>query len=271
LRCPGKAPQRNNKRKRSAYEKANIDPVRRVRAGRAINRPLYPQADLKQDELAWVFGTPRLSGQLTALRTELLPWQQQTPLTVDGSTYIVEYTDHYVTRGLEAWAKLRITPKFDWSTSLMYSRGRALAVGNFSAGSPGPEDDVLTTVSGIMSRTPKYVVSNTLSYELGDYRFNLRHRFMDRRKLNNNPRDPNYLPQQRNTDLSIQWAGMKNLRVSFDIRNLLNDKYIAAYDTVLPTVTGVTKSDIYQQLPNSGSWVNLNAPRSDWLTARYEF
>jgi hypothetical protein len=237
----------------------------------ADNKPLFPQADLKQDELAWVFGSRTLSGQLTAFRTELLLWQQQTPTTVDGSTYVVEYRDHYLTKGLEGWLKWRITPKFSWTSSGLYSSAKALAVGSFAAGSPGPEDDVLTTVAGIMSRTPRWVISNTLSYELGDFQFNLRHRYMSNRKLNNNPADLNYLPQQRNTDLSVQYVGIKNVRIALDVRNLLNDKYISNYGTMLPTATGVTVSDIYQQLPNSASWVTMNAPRSFWLTARYDF
>jgi len=52
---------------------------------------------------------------------------------------------------------------------------------------------------------------------------------------------------------------------------LLNDKYISGYDTMLPTTTGVTKSDIMEQLPESAGWVVLNSPRSFWLTARYDF
>jgi outer membrane receptor protein involved in Fe transport len=67
------------------------------------------------------------------------------------------------------------------------------------------------------------------------------------------------------------YAGFKNLRISLDVRNALNNKYISGFDTMLPTVTGVTKNDIYQQLPNAGGWVSLNSPRSYWLTARYDF
>jgi outer membrane receptor protein involved in Fe transport len=237
----------------------------------ADNKPLFPQADLKQDELAWVFGRRTISGQLTLFRTELLLWQQQTPLDVDGSTYVVEYRDHYLTHGAEGSLRWRITPKFTWNNSTMYSRARALAVGSFSGGSPGPQDDVLTTVAGIMSRTPKWVVSNTFSYEWGDFQFNLRHRYMSKRKLDNNPVNNIYLPEQRNLDLSVQYAGVKHLRIALDVRNALNNKYISNYDTMLPTATGVTKNDIYQQLPNSAGWVTMNSPRSFWLTARYDF
>jgi outer membrane receptor protein involved in Fe transport len=122
-----------------------------------------------------------------------------------------------------------------------------------------------------MARTPKWVVSNTWSYELGDFQFNVRHRYMSRRKLDNNPANNIYLPEQRNVDLSLLYAGVKNLRISLDVRNALNNKYISGFDTMLPTVTGVTKNDIYQQLPNAGGWVAMNAPRSFWLTARYDF
>jgi hypothetical protein len=237
----------------------------------ADNKPLFPQADLKQDELSYVFGHGSISGQLTAFRTELLLWQQQTPLNADGTTYVVEYLDHYLTKGLEGALKWRLTRNLGWTSTAMYSQGRALAVGSFSPGSPGPEDDKLTTVGGIMSRTPKWVLSNTISWELGDFQFNLRHRFMSRRKLNNTPTDFNYLPEQRNTDFSIQYAGFRKVRISLDVRNLLNNKYISAYDTMLPTATGVTKSDIMQQLPDSGGWVTMNSPRSFWLTARYDF
>jgi hypothetical protein len=237
----------------------------------ADNKPLYPQADLKQDELAWVFGRGSISGQVTLFRTELLLWQQQTPPNVDGSTYVVEYLDHYLTKGAEGWLKWRVTPKFSWTSSGLFSQARALAVGSFSAGSPGPDDDVLTTVAGIMSRTPKWVLSNTFSYEWNDFQFNVRHRYMSRRKLDNNPVNNIYLPEQRNVDLSVMYAGFKSLRLSLDVRNALNNKYISGFDTMLPTVTGVTKNDIYQQLPNAGGWVALNSPRSFWLTARYDF
>jgi hypothetical protein len=237
----------------------------------ADNKPLFPQADLVQDELAYVFGNAQLSGQLTAFRTRLELWQQVTPLNVDGTTYVVEFQDRYQTKGLEGWLKYKVTPQLNWMGSGLFSSAKAVAVGNFQAGEVGAADDKLTTVAGIMSRTPRWVISNTVSYDLGDFRFNLRHRFMAKRKLNNTPTDRNYLPPQRNTDFSIQYAGIKNMRISLDIRNLLNDKYISGYDTMLPTTTGVTKSDIMTQLPDSAGWVVLNSPRSFWLTARYDF
>jgi outer membrane cobalamin receptor len=237
----------------------------------ADNKPLFPQVDLKQDEIAYVFGGGSFSGQLTAYRTEMLEWIQQTPLNTDGSTYVVEYLNHFLTKGLEGWLKWRVTPKLSWSSSALYSHGKALAVGSFAAGSPGPQDDVLTMVGGIMARTPRWVVSNTLSYQLEDWQFNLRHRYMSVRKRSNDSKDQTYLPQQRNFDFSVQYAGIKNFRISLDIRNVLNNKYISAYDTMLPTVTGVTKSDIMTQLPDSGAWNVTNPPRSYWLTARYDF
>ncbi|SFU56276.1 TonB-dependent receptor [Pseudoduganella namucuonensis] len=237
----------------------------------ADNKPLFPQVDLRQDEVAYVFNKGALSGQLTAYRTEMLEWIQQTPLTVDGSTYVVEYLNHFLTKGLEGWLKWRVTPKLSWSTSGLYSQGRAVAVGSFAAGAPGPEDDKLTTVAGIMAKTPRWVVSNTVSYQMADFQFNLRHRFMAKRKRDNNPADRTYLPPQRNFDFSVAYAGIKNVRISLDVRNVLNNKYISAYDTMLPTVTGVSKNDIMQQLPESGAWNVMNPPRSYWLTARYDF
>lgn len=237
----------------------------------ADNKPLFPQVDLKQDEASYVFDHGAFSGQITAFRTEMLEWIQQTPQNVDGTTYVVEYLNHYVTRGLETGVKWRATRKLTWNGNALFSQGRALAVGSFSAGSPGPADDVLTTVAGIMARTPKWVLSNTVSYEMGDFQFNLRHRYTHVRKLDNNPANTNYLPRQRNLDLSVMWAGVKNLRVSLDVRNVLNNKYISSYDTMVPTATGVSKSDIMAQLPNSASWVVMNPPRSYWLTARYDF
>ena len=237
----------------------------------ADSKPLFPQVDLKQDEIAYVFGGGAFSGQVTVYRTEMLEWIQQTPASVDGSTYVVEYLNHYQTKGVEAWLKWRVSPKLSWSASGLYSQGRAVAVGSFAAGSPGPQDDQLTMFAGIMAKTPRWVVSNTLSYQLDDLQFNLRHRFMDKRKLNNNPADLNYLPQQRNFDFSVQYAGIKNMRISLDVRNVLNNKYISAYDTMLPTVTGVNKNDIMQQLPESAAWNVMNPPRSFWLTARYDF
>jgi outer membrane receptor protein involved in Fe transport len=237
----------------------------------ADNKPLFPQVDLKQDELSYVFDHGSISGQVTAFRTEMLEWIQQTPLNTDGTTYVLEYLNHYVTKGVEAGIRWRATRKFTWNSNALFSKGKAIAVGSFSAGSPGPEDDVLTTVAGIMARTPKWVLSNTFSYELGDFQFNLRHRYTHVRKLDSNPANTNYLPKQRNFDLSVMFAGVKNLRLSLDIRNVLNNKYISAYDTMVPTATGVSKSDIMAQLPNSASWVVMNPPRSYWLTARYDF
>lgn len=129
---------------------------------------------------------------------------------------------------------------------------------------------MLTVFSGNMTRAPAYVLSNTVSYELDDYQFNLRHRYMFKR-YRSGVEDLNYLPPQRNTDLSIQYVGIKNLRIGLEVRNLLNNKYIAAYGTLLPTATGVSFVDILQQLPNSAGWSSINPPRSFWFTARYDF
>ncbi|MEO7494906.1 MAG: TonB-dependent receptor plug domain-containing protein [Massilia sp.] len=236
----------------------------------ADNRPLFPQADLSQDEVAWVFGHGPISGQLTYYRTELLLWQQQTPLDVDGSSYVVEYLDHYVTKGLEASATWRVTPSLSWRTAFLYSKGHAIAVNKFSAGANGPQDDTLTVTSGNMSRTPPYVLSNTISYELGDFQFNLRHRYMSKR-YRAVSEDLNVLPPQKNTDLSIQYVGIDKVRIGFEIRNLMNDKYISNYGTLLPGVTGVGFVDILQQLPNSAGYSAINPPRSFWLTARVDF
>lgn len=237
----------------------------------ADNKPLFPQVDLKQDEVSYVFEHGKFSGQLTAFRTEMLEWIQQTPSTVQGSTYVVEYLNHFLSKGVEGALKWKVTPNLTWNSTGLFSKGRALATGSFSAGDPGPEDDVLTMTSGLMARTPRWVLSNTLSYQLTDFQFNLRHRYMAKRKMNNNPADLNYLPQQRNFDFSVQYAGIKNVRISLDVRNVLNNKYISGYDTMLPTVKGVNKNDIMQQLPDSAAWDVMNPPRSYWLTARYDF
>lgn len=237
----------------------------------ADNKPLFPQVDLKQDEVSWVFDHGTLSGQVTAFRTEMLEWKQETPQNIDGTTYVVEYLNHFVSRGVEAGLRWKVMPKLTWNTNALFSKGHAIAVGTFSGGSPGPSDDVLTTVSGLMARTPKWVLSNTVSYELGDFQFSLRHRFTAVRKLDNVPANHNYLPAQRNFDLAVMYAGVKNLRVSLDVRNVLNNKYISGYDTMVPTATGVSKSNIMEQLPDSASWMIMNPPRSYWLTARYEF
>ncbi|MEO7576014.1 MAG: TonB-dependent receptor, partial [Massilia sp.] len=216
----------------------------------AANKPLFPQVDLKQDEIAYVFGRKTLTGQVTLFRTEMLEWIQQTPLNTDGTTYVVEYLNHYLTKGVEGWFKWRVRPNLSWQSTAMYSQARSLAVGTFSAGSNGPDDDKLTTVAGIMARTPKWVLSNTVSYELGDFQFHLRHRYMHKRKFDANPVNVNYLTPQRNLDFSVQYAGIPKLRLALDIRNVLNNKYINNYDTVVPTVTGVSKTDIMTQLPN---------------------
>jgi iron complex outermembrane receptor protein len=237
----------------------------------ADNKPLFPQVDLKQDEVAYVFEGAKISGQLTAYRTEMLEWKQETPPTVDGSTYVVEYLNHFLTKGVEASMRWKVTPKLNWTATGLFSRGKQLGVGRFEAGSPGPEDDKLTMFGGIMARTPRWVVSNTFSYQLDDFQFNLRHRYMSKRKRDTNPADLNYLPPQKNVDFSVQYAGIKNVQISLDVRNVLDNKYISAYDTMLPTATGVSKNDIMQQLPNSGGWNVMNAPRSFWLTARYDF
>jgi iron complex outermembrane recepter protein len=237
----------------------------------ADNKPLFPQVDLKQDEIAYVFGHGKLSGQLTAFRTEMLEWKQETPLTATGSTYVVEYLNHFLSKGLEGSLRWRVTPSFNWISTLLFSKGKQLGVGKFEAFGPGPEDDKLTMFGGIMARTPRWVTSNTFSYQFQDFQFNVRHRFMDKRKRDTNPADLNYLPPQKNLDFSVQYAGIKDVRLQFEVRNALNNKYISGYDTMLPTATGVSKNDIMQQLPNSGAWNVMNAPRSFWLTARYDF
>jgi outer membrane receptor for monomeric catechols len=241
----------------------------------ADNKPLFPQVDLKQDEAAYVFANASgsVTGQVTVFRTEMQEWIQQTPSNVDGSTYVLEYLKHFVSKGVEAWAKWRVTPNLYWNTNVLRSKGWTLADATFAPGAPGPEDDVITRFSGLMARTPKWVLSNTISYDLGDFRFNLRHRYMAKRKTDSNPANRIYLPQQRNTDFSVQYAGIKNVQISLDIRNVLNDKYISGFGTLVSTagVVGVSASDVMAQLPNSASWNGMNPPRSFWLTARYSF
>jgi outer membrane receptor protein involved in Fe transport len=238
----------------------------------SLSLPLLSAAILKQQELAYLFNAGRFNGQATYFRTQAeFPFVSRGTNT-DGTDYLTdELRGRHLTQGLEVWGNVKITPTLSWKTSATYTRGKTLEEPTVSFGSPGPADDVVTRFSGPMRNLARWTTSNTATFKLDNFWFNIRHRWMDRRKVAADPADLRYLPKQNNVDLGVQYVGIKDTRISLDVRNLTNTMYISQYDTFLNTVTGVTKSDIYSQLPDSASWLKTNASRSIWLTVKHDF
>ena len=252
--------------------------VNRYSSAAALVRPLGPTAYVKGYELAYSFTGRRVSGQITYFKQDFAVNDYPTATDVDNvSTYLLpENFNKYISRGVEAWARLGITRDLEWSPSVTYLNGKTVEAYtwlNTGANGQGPADDVLRVDSGILARSPKWTISNTLSYDLGDFRFNLRHRWMDKRKLNANALDQRYLPKQDNLDLSIQYAGLKKTRITLDVRNVLDTQYVSAYDPMISSnlPANVQVYDVVAQLPESGFLLKRNAPRSMWLTVRTDF
>jgi len=238
----------------------------------------YRWTDAKQPEFAYTFGDRKFNGQITYFYQNFAVNDYPTGVDTDNvSTYLLpENFNKYFTRGVEAWAKWRVTRNLEWNPSVTYLNGKtteAYTWLNTGANGLGAADDVLRIDAGILARSPKWTLSNTVSYSWNDFRFNLRHRWMDVRKLNNNALDKRFLPKQDNLDASVQYTGMKKTLVTLDVRNVLNKDYISAYDPMISSnlPANVQVYDVVQQLPESGFLLKRNAPRSIWLTVRKEF
>jgi hypothetical protein len=252
-----------------------VGAIQRYRSAADLTKPLGPNHLQKGHELAYTFAQGKVNGQVTMFYTRTAFTNFRTAKDVDGVTdYLLpETVDRYMTRGVEAWARWKISRNLDWSTSLTFNNGKAMATVTYLTNANGPADDTYFFTSGIMSRTPRWAASNTLSYKYKDWRFNLRHRWMDERKVAVDPLDKRYLPQQDNFDLSAQYAGLKDTRISLDVRNVFSSNYVSAYDTLIGGVwpRNVQKYDIADQLPNSAIWIKNNTPRSFWLTVKHDF
>ncbi|MET3665698.1 TonB-dependent receptor plug domain-containing protein [Caulobacter sp. 1776] len=252
--------------------------INRYSSAAALVRPLGPTAFIKGHEVAYTFGDRKFNGQITYFYQNFAVNDYPTAVDKDNvSTYLLpENFNRYFTRGVEAWAKWRITRALEWNPSATFLNGKtteAYTWLNTGANGQGDDDDVLRIDAGILARSPKWTISNTVSYSFKDFRFNLRHRWMDVRKLNNNALDHRYLPKQDNLDASVQYTGMKKTLVTLDVRNVLDKQYISAYDPMISTnlPANVQIYDVVAQLPESGFLLKRNAPRSVWLTVRKEF
>ncbi|HWU12699.1 MAG TPA: TonB-dependent receptor plug domain-containing protein [Caulobacter sp.] len=241
-------------------------------------RPLGPTAFIKGHELAYTFGDRKFNGQITAFYQSFAVNDYPTAVDTDNvSTYLLpENFNTYFTRGIESWAKWRITRNLEWSPSVTYLNGKTTAAYNWlntGANGLGAADDVLRVDAGILARSPKWTVSNTVSYRYKDFRFNVRHRFMDERKLNTNALDHRFLPKQDNVDVSVQYEGLARTKITVDVRNLFDTQYVSAYDPMISSnlPANVQVYDVVAQLPESGYLLKRNAPRSVWLTVRKEF
>lgn len=241
-------------------------------------RPLGPTAYVKGYELAYTFTTKRIDGQITYFNQRFAVNDYPTGIDTDNvSTYLLpENFNKYISRGIEAWARVRVFPNLSWNPSVTYLNGKTIAAYtwlNVGANGLGAADDAVRVDSGLLARSPKWTISNTLSYRLGDFRFNVRHRWMDKRKLNANALDRRYLPTQNNTDMSIQYEGIKKTHITVDVRNVFNTQYVSAYDPMISTnlPANVQVYDVVAQLPNSGFLLKRNDPRSVWLTIRHDF
>lgn len=252
--------------------------INRYTTAATLVRPLGPTAYVKGYEAAYTFALPWVSGALTYFRQSFAVNDYPTGIDTDNlTTYLLpENFNRYFSRGVEAWARVRAGRNLEWSPSVTFLNGRtteAYTWLNTGANGLGPADDVLRIDSGTLARSPKWTISNVLSYRLSDFRFNLRHRWMDKRKLNTNELDQRYLPKQDNLDFSVQYNGIKDTLITVDVRNVLDTQYISSYDPMINTnlPANVQIYDVVQQLPDSGFLLKRNAPRSIWLTMRTNF
>ena len=252
--------------------------VNRYSTAATLVRPLGPTAFIKGHELAYTFGDRKFNGQVTMFYQNFAVNDYPTAIDKDNvSTYLLpENFNKYFTRGIESWAKWRITRNLEWSPSVTYLNGKTTEAYNWlntGANGQGADDDVLRVDAGILARSPKWTVSNTVSYTWKDFRFNVRHRWMDERKLNTNSLDHRFLPKQDNVDISVQYEGLAKTKMTLDVRNVFDKQYISAYDPMISTnlPANVQVYDVVDQLPESGYLLKRNAPRSVWLTVRREF
>ncbi|WP_347302106.1 TonB-dependent receptor plug domain-containing protein [Croceibacterium sp. TMG7-5b_MA50] len=252
--------------------------INRYSTEATLARPLGPTAYVKGYEISYTFAEPWINGAVTYFKQDFAVNDYPTAIDRDNvSVYLLpDNFNTYYTRGVEAWAKVRVQSWLDWSPSVTYLNGRTVETYNWlntGANGLGPDDDVLRIDSGILARSPKWTISNVLSLRAGDFRFNARHRFMDRRKLNANTLDTRYLPEQDNLDLSVQFLGLENTLITLDVRNVMDTQYISAYDPVISRdlPANVQLYDVVAQLPESAFLLKRNAPRSFWLTVRRDF
>jgi outer membrane receptor protein involved in Fe transport len=252
--------------------------VNRYSTAATLVRPLGPTAFIKGHEVAYTFGDRKFNGQITYFYQNFAVNDYPTAIDKDNvSTYLLpENFNKYFTRGVEGWAKWRITRSLEWSPSVTYLNGKTTEAYNWlntGANGQGADDDVLRVDSGLLARSPKWTVSNTLSYTYKDFRFNVRHRWMDVRKLNTNSLDHRFLPKQDNVDVSVQYEGLAKTKMTLDVRNVFDTQYISAYDPMISSnlPANVQVYDVVDQLPESGYLLKRNAPRSVWLTVRREF
>lgn len=252
--------------------------VQRYTTQATLVRPLGPTAYVKGYEIAYTFSTRRLSGAITYFKQNFAVNDYPTAIDSDNvTTYLLpENFNTYFTRGVEAWARWRVTKKLEWTPSVTFLNGRTTAAYNWlntGANGLGAADDVLRIDSGSLARSPKWTLSNVVSYSLGNVRLNLRHRWMSERRLSTNALDLRTLPKQDNLDASIQYEPHSGTRIVFDVRNVMNKQYVSAYDPILGTnlPSGIQSYDVTQQLPNSLFLLRRNPPRSMWLTVRQDF
>lgn len=252
--------------------------INRYSSAATLVRPLGPTGLITGHEIAYIFGDRQFNGQVTYFYQNFAINDYPTAIDKDNvSTYLLpENFNKNFTRGVEAWFKWKVMQNLDWQSSVTYLNGKATETYvwlNTGANGQGVDDDILRIDHGILARTPNWTISNTLSYKWDDVRFNFRHRWMDKRKLNNNSLDHRYLPPQDNLDISVQYEGLKKTTIMIDVRNALDGQYISAYDPMIKTgyPTNVQQYDVVEQLPNAGFLLKRNAPRSVWVTIKRDF
>ncbi|MFT4090340.1 MAG: TonB-dependent receptor plug domain-containing protein [Asticcacaulis sp.] len=252
--------------------------INRYSTEATLVRPLGPTGYVKGHEFAYTFGDRQFNGQVTLFYQNFAINDYPVGIDKDNvSTYLLPINfNKYFTRGVESWFKWKVTNNLSWDASVTYLNGRTSEAYNWlnvGANSLGADDDALRIDSGILPRSPKWTISNTLSYKWDDFRVNVRHRWMDERKVNANAVDTRWLPTQDNLDLSVQYEGIKNTRIMMDVRNVLDTSYISGYDTMVTSglTNGVQLYDVVAQLPDSGFLLKRNAPRSVWITIQHKF
>ena len=252
--------------------------VQRYSTVAALAKPLGPTASMKGHEIAWLFSffDRRLSGRATWFYSDWGLNDYPTGIDSDNvTTYLLPSNfNKYFTRGVETTATWKFSNDLSWTSNIAFNSSKNQQIYtwlNVGANGQGAADDVLRIDSGIMARSPRWVLSNTLSYKYHDFWFNFRHRWMDKRKVATDPADHRWLPAQDNLDVSAQYMGFKDTRISLEMRNALNGTYISSTGSPFSLPSGVQASDIYTQLPDALYLVKRNAPRSVWLTIRHDF
>lgn len=233
-----------------------------------------PIQKLVQSEIGFSHRGRMFSSNVTYFYTTFEDPNLTSGLEADGVTVYFEpiVNSRYFTRGVEVENKFRLGAWFQWNNNITFNTGKQECKVSWALGQNGQSDDVMSCATGVLARAAKWSASNTFVVTYQDWQFNLRHRYMDRRKINQDRKSTLYLPTRNDLDFSASYIGIKNTQISLDVRNLTNSYTVSAVSRLYGTLPpGVFDYDLEQQYPNSATFVRINPPRSYWLTIRHDF